>query len=150
MEEKFDRFLKAYSAAWRSPRFAEVMALWDPDESEPWHFPEELEQPLIGREAIAAYLEAAAEAIGSFSVELGEAAIKALAPGLYTFRFAMRWRASMRGNALLARPIGARVRVSGVLRETDAGLRLVHYMEAGPAALPYLIAQYEASAAEPV
>lgn len=146
MLEEYQRFLNNYSAAWASPGFADVLALWDPSEAEPWHFPEELDQALIGREAIAAYLDAAANAIVDFSVELGDTAIKPLQGDFYTFRFMMRWRASMRANALLSKPIGAQVRVSGVLRDTGKGLKLVHYMEAGPAALPYLIGQYESFA----
>lgn len=147
MQQEFEEFLQRYASAWRSPRFTAVLDLWDPEEAEPWHFPEELDQPLVGRNAIAAYLDAAADAIEGFSVEVSEPAIKPLATDLFTFRFSMRWRAKMQGNALLTKPIGTEVRVSGVLRNTTKGLKLVHYMEAGPAALPYLIAQYEQFAA---
>ncbi|MFK7828606.1 MAG: nuclear transport factor 2 family protein [Congregibacter sp.] len=143
VQDHFQLFLAGYAAAWASPRFAGVLELWDPCEPEPWHFPEELDQPLVGREAIATYLDAAADAIESFSVQVDNSAIKSLEGSFYTFRFMMRWCASMRGSALLPKPIGAQVRVSGVLRDTGDGLKLVHYMEAGPAALPYLVAQYE-------
>lgn len=148
MQVKFDRFLEKYKAAWHAERFNDVLNLWDPDESEPWHFPEELNQALVGHEAIAEYLQMAGQVITAFSVVIDNPHIKLLAERCYTFRFEMRWQATMSSQVLHSKPIGAKVRVSGVLRDTEDGLKLAHYMEAGPAALPYMLAQYEQFAAE--
>ncbi len=148
MQVKFDRFLEKFKAAWHADRFSDVLNLWDPDEAEPWHFPEELNQPLVGREAITEYLKMAGQAITAFSVVIDNSHIKHLAEGCYAFRFEMCWQATMSSQTLHPKPIGTRVRVSGVLRDTEDGLKLAHYMEAGPAALPYMLAQYEQFAAD--
>lgn len=148
MQKEFDRFLNAFQSAWHADRFNDVLDLWDPNEAEPWHFPEELSQALVGREAIADYLAMAAKVITAFEVVIDDPHIKPLADRCYTFRFDMRWQATMGGESLYSKPIGAKVRVSGVLRETNDGLKLAHYMEAGPAALPYMLAQYEQFAAD--
>lgn len=142
-QQNFEIFLQRYHAAWTSGNFDAVLSLWDPDVEEPWHFPEELEQPLVGWRAIKEYLQDTQTLVAEFSVELSNDAIKPLSDELYLFRFGMHWRASMKSGSAKSEPIGARVRVSGVLRETKDGLRLVHYMEAGPAALPFIKKMYE-------
>lgn len=148
IQQHFEKFLARYTDAWNGGDFDAVLSLWEQNIEEPWHFPEELDQPLVGWEAIKQYLQEAQAAIANFSVELSDAAIKPLSDQHYIFRFGMRWRATMKSDAGGAsKPLGAHVRVSGVLKETEDGLRLVHYMEAGPAAFPFIKKMYEDMAA---
>ncbi len=146
MEDDFQQFVERYVDAWSSGEFSRVKALWDPDCEEPWHFPEELDTPIVGWEQLDAYLAAAGEIIRDFKISVSDGHVKHLADGLALFRFQMEWTAIMNSNSVFRAPIGAPVRVSGVLRGTADGMKLMHYMEAGPAALPYIIKTYEAFA----
>ncbi|MDJ0922571.1 MAG: nuclear transport factor 2 family protein [Henriciella sp.] len=144
VQRSFSSFLQAFEAAWNNGDFTAVQALWSPEVEEPWHFPEELEHPVIGWAALEAYLEAANQAIHAFAVKTSDGAIKSAgAEGLYVFRFNMLWRAAMKPAAT---PIGAHVKVSGLLKMTQGEMKLIHYMESGPAALPFVRAAYEKAA----
>ncbi len=147
-QSAFEKFLHDYTAAWNGGDFSAVLTLWDSEVEEPWHFPEELEQPLVGWGAIKQYLDEAQAAISQFSVKLSDAEIKPLTESYFVFRFAMQWKATLGEATVNNRPVGAKVRVSGVLRKTSDSLRLIHYMEAGPAAFPFIKKMYEQMAAE--
>ena len=139
----FEEFLRRYERAWSCGDFRRVRELWIPGCEEPWHFPEELAQPIVGWEALDRYLQQAQKIIDEFRVEVSDAHWKYLAPELALFRLHMAWSGTLAGEQA---PLGARVRVSGVLRLEQGEFRLMHYMEAGPAALPFIRAVYEEAA----
>ncbi len=143
----FANFIAAFEAAWNGGDFFQVRDLWSPDVAEPWHFPEELDHPVIGWDALEAYLAEAQHIIERFRVQVSDPAIKPVPGGgdLRIFRFRMSWKALLRGDS---EAVGADVRVSGLLAPFEGELRLVHYMEAGPAALPFMRAAYRQRAAE--
>ena len=50
----FGEFLSRFEHAWNSGDFSKVRRLWAEDVEEPWHFPEETEDPVIGWPALDA------------------------------------------------------------------------------------------------
>lgn len=142
-QDKFAGFIAEFEAAFSNGTFEDVLCLWSREAQEPWHQPEELEAPLIGWQALTAYVNSLNSILKSFEAKISNEHIKQGPGDSVLFRFVLDWKAIML-NA--DRPIAARVSASGLLHEIDGKYRLLHYIESGPAALPFVRAAYETAA----
>lgn len=141
---QFEDFIALFEAAWSGGDFSKVRALWSPEVEEPWHFPEELTQPIVGWDELDAYLLSLPAIIEKFEIKVRQPHFKPLVADIGVFRFTMDWCATLTSSPT---PVGASVSVSGLLGPYKDELRMLHYMESGPAAFPFIQSAYERFAA---
>ena len=145
--EQFTRFIERYEIAFAGGDFTKVLQLWSPDCDEPWHQPEEFDEPLIGWPALEQYAQSLGGVLDSFEVKTTGHRMKPGPADSLLFILTLHWRGALKGAAA---PIAATVQVSGLLHEHDGELKLLHYMESGPAALPFVRKAYARQAREGV
>jgi len=121
---------------WNSQDFATILELWDPDEPFPTYLAEEQAQWFIGWERLRGYLDPARPnpAIEVIREEMSNIHVKLIAPDLAI----AVWDLHFEMKIIAAHPIGENVRVSAVLRRTDAGWRYIHWAESPKTAMVYI------------
>jgi hypothetical protein len=107
-----------------------VADLWDKEEPEIFFLPHEIEQPLIGREALMEYLERAQLRLQAASMRTWNLHVRPLAPDLAVALYEMHWNGLLVG---VPRPMGVDSRATAVFRRRGHVWRIVHYVEAPPA-----------------
>ena len=122
----------AYVACSEGFNFAARKGLWDADEDTPVLCPEESPEPLIGWDALDAYWSHSRKSMASLVSKATNIKIRMLSDTLALATYNNRWIATMaEAEGLAQKPISADVRMTAVLRKTDAGWRYIHLVE-GP------------------
>jgi len=121
---------------WNSQDFATILELWDQDEPFPTYLAEEQAQWFIGWERLRGYLDPARPnpAIEVIREEMSNIQVKQIAPDLAI----AVWDLHFEMKVIASNPIGEDVRVSAVLRRTDAGWRYIHWAESPKTAMVYI------------
>ena len=137
--EGFTDFIARYENAFNCRDYTKLLDLWSPEVEEPWYQPEEVSEPLIGWQALTEYVESLPVTFDSFEVKSTNHRTKPGPADSVVFMFALHWRGRLKGATS---PIAATVRVSGLLQEHLGELKLLHYVESGPSALPFVRKAY--------
>lgn len=121
---------------WNSQDYASVLALWDPDEPLPTYLAEEQPRWFVGWDQLQGYLDpprpsAYVEAIRERMYDIR---VKQIADDLVIAVWEMRFHMKLATR----KPIGETVRVSAVLRHTQAGWRYIHWAESPQTAMVYI------------
>ncbi len=126
---------------WNSQDFASVLELWDPDEPVPFYLAEEQDDWFIGWERLRGYLDPPrpSPAVQGIREEMRDIHVKQIAPDLALAAWNMHFEMKIIGQP----PIGEEVRVSAVLRRTDAGWRYIHWAESPMTAMMYIKKLFE-------
>lgn len=126
---------------WNSQDFASVLELWDPNEPFPTYLAEEQAQWFIGWDPLRGYLDPPrpSPAVEAIREEMSNIHIKQIAPDLAIAVWDMHFEMKIIGT----NPIGENIRVSAVLRQTDAGWRYIHWAESPKTALVYIKGLFE-------
>jgi len=121
---------------WNSQDFATLLELWDPDEPYPTYLAEEQAQWFIGWDRLRSYLDPSRPnpAIEAIREEMSNIHVKLIAPDLAI----AVWDLHFEMKVIASNPIGEDVRVSAVLRNTDAGWRYIHWAESPKTAMVYI------------
>ena len=121
---------------WNSQDFATLLDLWDPDEPYPTYLAEEQAQWFIGLDRLRSYLDPSRPnpAIEAIREEMSNIHVKLIAPDLAI----AVWDLHFEMKVIASNPIGEDVRVSAVLRNTDAGWRYIHWAESPKTAMVYI------------
>jgi len=124
------------AARWNSQDFATLLELWDPDEPFPTYLAEEQSQWFIGWDRLRGYLDPPRPnpAVEALREEMSNIHVKQIAPDLAIAVWDLHFEMKIIG----ANPIGENVRVSAVLRNTDAGWRYIHWAESPKTAMVYI------------
>lgn len=135
----------ATAEAWNSQDFSSVLDLWDPDEQYPTYLAEEQAQWFVGWDRIRAYLDPPRPnpAIEVLREEMFNIQVKQIAPDLAI----AIWEMQFEMKSIASNPIGEHVRVSAVLRDTDAGWRYIHWAESPKTAMVYIEDLFETQVA---
>ena len=129
------------AARWNSQDFSSLLELWDPDEAFPTYLAEEQAEWFIGWDRLLAYLDPPRPnpIVEVIREEMYNIKVKLIAPNLAIAVWEMHFEMKTIGS----NPIGEEVRVSAVLRDTDAGWRYVHWAESPKTAMVYIEDLYE-------
>ena len=121
---------------WNSQDFSTLLELWDPAEPFPTYLAEEQTQWFIGWERLRSYLDPAQPnpAVEAIREEMSNIQVKLIAPNLAI----AVWEMHFEMKIIASKPIGENVRVSAVLRRTDAGWRYIHWAESPKTAMVYI------------
>jgi len=146
MNDELTATIEAYIAAWNRMDFAALQALWNVDEDDIYYVAEEVDRPFHTFADVVEYWQRTGATIEWVKIAIADLKIKSLAQDLAVATYAMHVDASMRGYEQQGfQPVGSDVRVSAILRQTDAGWRYIHYTEAPLGALPFLRRVYNAN-----
>ncbi len=122
----------AYVACSEGFNFAARKALWDANEDTPILCPEEAPEPLIGWDTLDAYWSRSRKSMQSLISKATNIKIRLLSDTMALATYNNRWIATMaEAEGQTQKPISADVRMTAVLRKTDAGWRYIHLVE-GP------------------
>lgn len=126
---------------WNSQDFASVLELWDPNEPYPTYLAEEQAQWFVGWPRLQGYLDPQRPnpAIEVIREQMRDVQVKQIGPGLAI----AIWEMQFEMKTIASNPIGESVRVSAVLRETDAGWKYIHWAESPQTAMVYIENLYE-------
>ena len=122
-----------------------IKDLWDPDENEPYFLPQEIKEPIIGWDALAAYYAAAQVRLVRCSMRTWDLNAKLVAPDLAAALYQMHWNGEIKGFDHL---FGIDSRVTALFRKRDERWMICHYVEA-PAAPMLHLQKYYASNIDP-
>jgi len=130
------------AARWNSQDFATLLELWDPNEEFPTYLAEEQAQWFVGWPRLREYLDPprpnpAVEAIRETMYDIQ---VKEIGPGLAI----AIWEMDFEMKIIASNPFLERVRVSAVLRETDAGWKYIHWAESPQTPMVAIENLYEA------
>ncbi len=126
---------------WNSQDFSSVLELWDSNEPFPTYLAEEQAQWFIGWDRLRGYLDPPrpSPAVEAIREEMSNIHVKLISPDLAIAVWDMHFEMKIIGT----NPIGENVRVSAVLRLTDAGWRYIHWAESPKTALVYIKGLFE-------
>jgi hypothetical protein len=129
------------AARWNSQDYGTLLELWDPDEAFPTYLAEEQAQWFIGWERLREYLDPPRPNpfIEAIREEMYNIKVKQIAPDLAIGV----WEMIFEMKTLGSKPIGERVRVSAVFRNTEDGWRYIHWAESPKTAMVYIEGLYE-------
>jgi len=129
--------IHATAEAWNSQDFSKVLELWDPAEATPFYLAEEQDDWFIGWDPLKNYLAPAqpSPAVQGIREEMRDIMVKLIAPELAIAAWWMHFEMIFIGR----KPIGEDIRVSAVLRRTNAGWRYIHWAESPMTAPMYLM-----------
>ena len=131
LEAQCRELLERFEDLWSRRKPTQLRELWDPAEDNPFYIAEEIADPMYGWDTILPYWREAEQLLLKFT------------PGLAAMKFIMHWSGLLRGMEQM--PLGLDVRVSALLRRTEAGWRFCHYVESPLGPFPYLQASYRAN-----
>jgi hypothetical protein len=132
--------LDAYAAAWSVMTAEALRPHWDAL-ADPLYIAEEIDQPLIGWEAVEAYWTQNEALHARVSLRLSNIRPVALAADLAQAALDMAWDIAFRSGA--SRAMGGTNRVVATLRRRDGDWRLTGWVEAPLAPIAYLRRLYE-------
>jgi hypothetical protein len=135
--------IRRLEAAYRAGDRIALTELWDEFEPVPVYIAEDCD-PLIGWEPIDRYLHARFLALSRIELSTSKHRLRQIDEWLALAWFDLDWAAA----ASYGRT-GGTLQVSAVLRNTAAGWRFVHWVEAPLAPLPHAIQLYERAAGRP-
>lgn len=133
LQRAAEELLADVIARWNRHDLNSLIDCWDRDEADPIYLAEEALEPLVGWDAIANYWASTQRSLRRISLRTWDLRVREVAPGLALAFWQMHWNADT-GSTL----IGGDVRVSALLRETAAGWRFIHYVEAPLAPMRYV------------
>ncbi len=136
---------ESFWRAWSERDASGIRAWWDMDDEECSYLPAESERRLIGPESVTEFISSTIEAFQTIRMRPRSIHPRRLNDRLGCLFAELDW-GFLRDPA--AEPMGGSVRISGVLRRTEAGWRLCHYAEAPLAPLVELRRFYQAVAAD--
>ena len=145
--ERFTDFIARYENGFNGGDFTKLLELWSPDCEEPWYQPEEFDEPLIGWPALEKYVASLSGTFESFELKTVGHRTKSGPADSLLFMFTLYWRGLLKGAQA---PIASTVQASGLLHEHFGELKLLHYAESGPSALPFVRKAYVRQAGEGV
>ena len=145
VESAVKAIVLATADAWNSQNYSSVLDLWDPNEPFPTYLAEEQAQWFVGWDRIRAYLDPPRPnpAIEVLREEMFDIQVKQIAPDLAI----AIWEMQFEMKVIASNPIGERVRVSAVLRNTDDGWRYIHWAESPKTAMVYIEDLFETQVA---
>ncbi|MGI9232585.1 MAG: YybH family protein [Woeseiaceae bacterium] len=146
MNADIDKLLDNYESAWNGKDFAALADLWHRAEPAIYYIAEEIDRPLHDFDAVLAYWEGTRTAVEAVHLSTSNRRWKSLTAdlGVVTFEMHVDVRMAAPPQSTM-QPIGSDVRVSAILRRTEAGWRFIHYVEAPIGALPFVRAIYNAN-----
>jgi len=116
-----------------------IAQIWDRRDGDLYYIAEEVPDPMIGWDAIAAYWALNKQYISRMSMRTGQLHMHAIAADLAIVMFPMHWNAAVGDQT----PVGGDVNVTAVLRHTSDGWKFIHYAESALGAFPFLRRVYE-------
>ena len=132
-------------ACWNRLDQPAIRELWDLEEKEPYFLPQEIKDPIIGWENLAAYYAAAQARLVSCSMRVWGVHAKLLAPNLALALYQMHWNGEIKGFDHL---FGIDSRVTATFRKRDGRWMICHYVEAPAAPMLHLQKYYAANVDE--
>ena len=143
LKNELNDLLTAVEDCWNRRKPTELKGLWDQEETDPYYIAEEVPEPMYGWDTIEPYWRAAEDLLLKFSIRTWDLKCKMLSDDLAAMNYMMHWNGLIKG--MEDSPLGLNVRVSAVVRKTNAGWRFCHYVESPLGAFPYLKAVYQAN-----
>lgn len=140
LQTDLETLLSEFRDRWCRLKPTELRELWDPAETNPFYIAEEVTDPMYGWDVIEPYWQASEELLLKFTIRTFNLKCKLLNDDLAAMNFMMHWNGLIKG--MEDAPLGLDVRVSAIVRSTDAGWRFCHYVESPLGAFPYLKATY--------
>lgn len=140
LQTELEALLSEFRDRWCRLKPTELRELWDPAETDPFYIAEEVTDPMYGWDVIEPYWRASEELLLKFTIRTFDLKCKLLSDNLAAMNFMMHWNGLIKG--MEDAPLGLDVRVSAIVRSTDAGWRFCHYVESPLGAFPYLKATY--------
>ncbi|MBT4738921.1 MAG: SnoaL-like domain-containing protein [Rhodospirillaceae bacterium] len=122
-----------------------IRDLWDSEETEPYFLPQEIKEPIIGWDGLAAYYATAQARLVRCSMRTWDIHAKLLSPDLAVALYQMHWNGEIKGFDHL---FGIDSRVTALFRKRDDRWLICHYVEA-PAAPMLHLQKYYASNVDP-
>lgn len=121
---------------WNSQDFATLLELWDEEDQFPTYLAEEQAQWFVGWDRMRGYLDPPRPnpAIEAIREEYSDIQVKQIADDLAI----AIWYMHFEMKTIAGKPIGEDVRVSAVLRNTDAGWKYIHWAESPKTAMVYI------------
>ena len=145
MTAELNTWIQRYIDAWNALDVEGLAAHWAADDTDIYYLAEEIDGPLTSFVAITDYWRRTARLLDWVRIDIDELSARELGDDYLLLRYAMHVDARAATDGYASAPIGIDVRVSAVLRRTDAGWRFIHYAEAAPGALPQLRRFYAAN-----
>lgn len=143
LHSELEALLADFEDRWCRLKPTELRGLWDPAEENPFYIAEEVPAPMYGWDVIEPYWRESEKLLLKFSIRTWGLKCKLIGDNLAAMNFMMHWNGLIKG--MEDAPLGLDVRVSAVVRKTDAGWRFCHYVESPLGAFPYLKATYVAN-----
>ena len=143
LESELEDLLTGFRDRWCRLKPTELRQLWDPEETNPFYIAEEVAVPMYGWNVIEPYWQAAEALLLKFAIRTWDLKCKPLGETHAVMNFMMHWDGLVKG--MEDATLGLDVKVSAVVRRTDAGWRICHYVESPLGAFPYLKATYAAN-----
>lgn len=143
LETELEDLLAGFRDRWTRIKPTELRELWDPNEQNPFYIAEEITDPMYGWDVIEPYWKAGEDLLLKFSIRTWNLKCKAIGETHAVMNFMMHWDGLVKG--MEDAPLGLDVRVSAIVKRTDAGWRFCHYVESPLGAFPYLKATYTAN-----
>jgi hypothetical protein len=121
---------------WNSQDFATLLELWDEEDQFPTYLAEEQAQWFVGWDRLNDYLNPpkANPVVEAVREEYSDIQVKQIAPDLAI----AIWYMHFEMKTIASNPIGEDIRVSAVLRNTDAGWKYIHWAESPKTAMVYI------------
>ncbi len=133
--------LAALCECWNRMDQPAIQELWDPEEAEPYFLPQEIKEPIIGWDKLAAYYANAKTRLDRCSMRVWDVNAKLAGPDLVVALYQMHWNGQIKGFDHL---FGIDSRVTALFRKRDERWLICHYVEA-PAAPMLHLQKYYAS-----
>jgi hypothetical protein len=141
IEAEVTAVIKGTAERWNSQDYATVLELWDPNEPYPTYLAEEQAQWFVGWDRLRGYLDPPRPnpIVEAIREDMYNIQVKQIGPDLAIAIWEMHFEMKTIGS----NPIGEKVRVSAVLRNTPDGWRYIHWAESPQTAMVYIEGLYE-------
>lgn len=130
-----DGLFEQLTDCWNRMDFDAMRGLWVDGPTQPLYIAEEAAEPMSDWPAVEAYWRDTRQSIAAVRIDYRLLAVQPVADGLANVLFALTWRARMAAGGP---PIGGDNRGVATVCETAGGPRLVAYVEAPLAPMPFL------------
>ncbi len=124
---------------WNALKQPDISTLWDSEEETPYCLPQEMQQPVIGWDALNTYYMNAKDRLVRCSMRTWDLNVKSVADDLAVALYQMHWNGEIKGFDHL---FGIDSRVTALFRQNHGQWRICHYVEAPAAPMLHLQKYY--------
>ena len=138
MRDEIAAVVDAYEQAWSTLDIDSLSSLWDTNDDEIYYVAEEIDRPFHQMSEVLNYWERTKSMVESVRMSTSDRRCRQLSRDIAAITYEMHVDITMQGSRRqTSGPVGIDVRVSALLRATDAGWRFIHYAEAPLGAMPF-------------